>query len=244
MKKQKNNFIITIFIIIIVFILLSYLTYNKYIKEYFTNKNVIDIFEYYDEKNNKIDHKNEEYTEQLQAQKYINPDSVVLELGARYGTVSCTINSKLNNKNNQVSVEPDSVVWDALESNMKKNNLKFNIVKGFISSTPLELEGEGYSLSFKDVKNSSINNFTLDNIEEQYNLKFDTLVADCEGCLERFFDENPKLYNQLRLVIMEEDQPQKCNYKTIKNSLTNSGFSLIEENFNIVNRSVWKKNII
>jgi len=240
MKKKTQSFFIYLFIVVI--ILGLFVLYKYKIKEYFTNTyNSIDNFVYYDEKNNKINHKNEEYTEQLQAQKYIEPDSVVLELGARYGTVSCTINSKLNNKNNQVSVEPDIAVWDTLENNMKRNNVNFNIIKGFISSKPLELEGEGYSLSFKDVENSTIDNFSLEDIETQYNLKFNTLVADCEGCLERFFDENPKLYSELKLIIMEEDQPDKCNYGKIKRNLNSNGFKLIENDLNGITRSVWKK---
>ena len=36
---------------------------------------------------------------------FIKENDVVLELGARYGTSSCAINSKLKNKSNQVSVD-------------------------------------------------------------------------------------------------------------------------------------------
>ena len=61
-----------------------------------------------------------EKQEQDLANKYILETDVVLELGARYGSVSCIINSKLNNKNNQVVVEPYKRVWDALEINKKK----------------------------------------------------------------------------------------------------------------------------
>lgn len=228
-----------ILIILIILVVSFIILYFNNIEETFTNN--IDTYIYYDENNKIIDHKKEEYVEQLQAQKYIDPNSVVLELGARYGTVSCVINDMLNNKANQVSVEPDSKVWDALENNMKKNNLNFNILKGFISTTPMELEGEGYGLTFKDVNASTIPNFKLDDIQNKYNLKFDTLVADCEGCLERFFEENKNLYTQLKTVIMEEDQPEKCNYNKIKEELQNNGFKLIETDFNQVNRSVWKK---
>jgi FkbM family methyltransferase len=237
MNRKKNNIYIILFLIVIV-ILLIYL-FKKTIKENYINPN---DYEYYDEKNNKINHSEVEYTEQYQADKYIEPNSVVLELGARYGTVSCVINRKINNKNNQVSVEPDSAVWDALEKNMKLNNTNFNIVKGFISSTPMELEGEGYSLSYKDVDTSNIKNIKLTDIETQYNLKFDTLVADCEGCIERLFDENPKLYQELKLIIMEEDQPHKCHYDKIKYELNKNGFKLIESDSNGVARSVWKKD--
>jgi precorrin-6B methylase 2 len=63
-----------------------------------------------------------EINEQNQAKKYIEENDIVLELGARYGSVSCTINCKLSNKNNQVVVEPDQRVWEALEKNKTRNN--------------------------------------------------------------------------------------------------------------------------
>ena len=52
------------------------------------------------------------------------------------------------------------------------------------------------------------------------------------------------MYKQLKLVIMEEDQPQKCNYNKIKEELKNNNFSLLESDNNGVERSVWKKNSI
>ena len=74
-----------------------------------------------------IDIRNYERDEQLFTDKYITPDCVVLELGARYGTVSCVINKKIGNPANQVSVEPDEQVWAALEANMVNNNCDFHV---------------------------------------------------------------------------------------------------------------------
>ena len=70
----------------------------------------------YNEFNERVDYRLEKQEQNL-AKKYIKENDIVLELGARYGSVSCVINSKLSNKNNQVSVEPDSIVWEALEKN-------------------------------------------------------------------------------------------------------------------------------
>jgi precorrin-6B methylase 2 len=92
-----------------------------------------------DFKGNKINTNVIEHDEQQIANKFISQNDIVLELGARYGSVSCIINSKLNNKYNQVVVEPDKRVWDALEQNRERNNCKFNIVKGFISNKKLDL---------------------------------------------------------------------------------------------------------
>lgn len=57
---------------------------------------------YFDEHGKKIRHLQVERKEQILAEQYIQPDDCVLELGARYGTVSCVINKKLNDKTRQV----------------------------------------------------------------------------------------------------------------------------------------------
>jgi hypothetical protein len=46
----------------------------------------------------------------------------------------------------------------------------------------------------------------------------------CEEFLGRFFDENPALYDTLRLVIFEADYPEKCDYAKIRCTLREKGF--------------------
>ncbi len=181
-----------------------------------------------------------EKQEQDLAMEYILENDIVLELGARYGTVSCTINSKLNNKNNQVVVEPDDRVWDALEKNKENNNCKFNIIKGFISNKKLDLTNldvclDGYGATFIENDDTKIPSYSLDEIKNKYNLNFNVLVADCEGFLEVFFDENPDFYDNLRLIIFEADYPEKCNYDKIKNKLIEKKFNKILEG----HQNVW-----
>tara|TARA_B100000886_G_scaffold241512_1_gene169523 strand:- start:4113 stop:4829 length:717 start_codon:yes stop_codon:yes gene_type:complete len=193
--------------------------------------NAIDLMKIFDQNDNLVNPGLEKEEQDL-VKKYIQHDDVVLELGARYGTVSCIINSILSNKNNQVSVEPDDRVWDALEKNKKNNNCGFNIVKGFIGEkkmnlTNLESWYGGYGSTFIYNENSDIPSYKLDEIKKKYNLNFNVLVADCEGFLEVFFDENPDFYNDLRLVIFEEDYPEKCNYKKIRNSLKKLNFEAV-----------------
>ena len=57
------------------------------------NKNG-EIMKFYDEHNNVIDNNSIEKPEQDLVNQYILEDDIVLELGARYGSVSCTINKK------------------------------------------------------------------------------------------------------------------------------------------------------
>lgn len=186
----------------------------------------------YNENNKLVNIKKLEKPEQDIAKKYIEKDDVVLELGARYGSVSCIINSKLNNKKNQVSVEPDERVWEALEKNKKINNCDFNIVKGFIGNKKMDLTNlneyyGGYASTFIYNEKTKIKSYKLDEIIKQYNLKFNVLVADCEGYLEVFFDENPNFYKDLRLIIFEADYPDKCNYEKIRELLLKEKFKCV-----------------
>ena len=85
----------------------------------------------------------------------------------------------------------------------------------------------GYGATFVDQEDSNIPCYTLDEIEKTYNLNFNVLVADCEGFLERFFNENPDFYDKLCLVIFEADYPEKCNYTKIRDTLREKGFQEI-----------------
>jgi FkbM family methyltransferase len=199
-------------------------------------KNIMDIRDF---KGDRIDTNRIEKHEQDLANEYILENDVVLELGARYGSVSCIINSKLNNKTNQVVVEPDERVWNALEENRKRNNCEFHIVKGFISEKKLDLTAldcclGGYGSTFIENKDTNIPSFTLDQVREKYKLNFNVLVADCEGFLEVFFDENPGFYDNLRFIMFEADYKEKCNYDKIKNTLREKGFvKLLEGHQNV-----------
>jgi hypothetical protein len=80
--------------------------------------------------------------------------------------------------------------------NKVNNNCDFIIVKGFISNKKLDLTNldncyGGYGATFIESNDTKIPSYSLDEITNKYNLKFNVLVADCEGFLEIFFDENP-----------------------------------------------------
>lgn len=95
----------------------------------------------------------------------------------------------------------------------------------------------GYGATFIE-QESNIPSYTMEEIHTKYNLKFNALVADCEGFLERFFDENPDFYNDLRIVIFEADYTNKCNYDKIRNRLIEHRF--IEKLRG--HQNVWIKN--
>jgi len=182
-----------------------------------------------DQNGTSIDIAHVEKTEQELAKQCIEENDIVFELGARYGSVSCVINSKLKCKTNQVVVEPDERVWEALERNKKANGCEFHIVKGFVSSKKLGLteinSHNGYGTTSVEDSSSSIPSYSMEEINIKYNLTFNVLVADCEGFLELFFDENPTFYDTLRLILFEADYPKKCNYDKIRDTLKVKGFT-------------------
>lgn len=187
-----------------------------------------------------IDHLRIERSEQDLAEQFIEPHDIVIELGGRYGTVSCIINSKLQDPTNHVVVEPQFQVQSALQKNKQINNSQFHIINGFVSKKPLHLTEVGYGASFELGANSLYPCFDLADIQTKYNLQFNTLVADCEGGLESFFDDFPYMYTQLTKAIIEKDYPQKCNYDKIEQEFKNHGLQLIHtENGGF--HQVWKK---
>jgi len=228
---MNNNLLIVVLLLIFTIIITIIFTIDTQCTQYFDTNKLSELI-YYNEDNSKIDNIANEYTEQEMAIKYIKPDDVVLELGARYGSVTCVISKILNNPNNLVAVEPDSNVWNALRNNLEKNNCKANIHKGFISNKKLSLSLGGYGSTSIVDNNSSIQNLTLQEVKNKYKINdFNTLIVDCEGCFESFLDENPSILNTLTKIMYEKDYPDKCNYDKIEKLLIDNNFKL-EENHN------------
>jgi len=202
-------------------------------KESTTN---VESFEFYNERGSKINHSYYEADEQRLCLKYVPEDSCgVLELGARYGSVTCCISHKLNRRPVLISVEPDPRVFDTLYKNIERNNAIAYISPCIISKKIHTLLDNGmcegyatYSEEYDEQKhnpNTKIISISLESLLKKYNIpKIDTLVADCEGFLETFFDEHPNLYNDLRVVIFEADAPHRCNYDKIRKNLSEYGF--------------------
>jgi len=179
-----------------------------------------------------------EKEEQMLVRKYLPRNATVLELGARYGTVSCVISEVLDDPTRHVAVEPDSSVLDALEKNRDANGGKFHIFNGVVSEF-------GYTLGFIDPKfehaeygtfttktnKPTIDTISLTKLQDTFNLKFDYVVADCEGFLYDFILENEWFLEQINGIIYEQDGiPWKdmiSKYKEIDKVLESHGFKLV-----------------
>lgn len=196
---------------------------------------------FYDEIGRVINIKHVEYEEQVLAEQYVQPDDVVLELGARYGSVTVAISRKLRDSSNCVSVEPDERVWAALNRNLATFGSMAHIVKGFVSKSRMSLANvsccNGYGTTCVPDKESAIPTYTVNDLETRYNLKFTVLIADCEGFLGTFIDENMELLSQLRLIIFEADYGDKCDYNRLRDIFRSANFHEVKNGFH----SVWLK---
>jgi FkbM family methyltransferase len=149
---------------------------------------------------------NEELPEQKMAVRYLTGNEKVLEIGGNKGRNSMVIASILQNDTNLVTLECDSDIAIQLTENRDLNNLKFHIESSALSNRkliqlgwdtmPSETLLEGYKW---------VDTITLENLKTKYDIKFDTLVLDCEGAFYYILMDMPEILNDIKLIIMEND---------------------------------------
>ena len=149
---------------------------------------------------------NEELPEQKMAVRYLTGNEKVLEIGGNTGRNSMVIASILQNDTNLVTLECDSDIAIQLTENRDLNNLKFHIESSALSNRkliqlgwdtmPSETLLEGYKW---------VDTITLENLKTKYDIKFDTLVLDCEGAFYYILMDMPEILNDIKLIIMEND---------------------------------------
>lgn len=128
-------------------------------------------------------------------------------------------------------MEPDAKVIQALQQNRDTHNGKFHIFNGAVSQTPVVLvdhDNVYARYTQPDGHGTPVESITMKELESKYNLTFDVLVADCEGALEKFVDDNKDALSKFRVFIYEKDRPDGCNYEAIEGLLRTWGFSCVE----------------
>jgi len=179
--------------------------------------------------------------------RWLPENSTMLEIGARYGSNSCAMAAKQKESGRLVVVDADARVWDALEKNRVSHTCNFQTVRGLIGKHAAKIVENGYgtlatpaaiftsldpfSWAEQNAKTaqregtSMAQVFTLDAVQQKYNLKFDTANFDCEGCLPYVMKDFPELQVQLKMLMIESHNEQE---EAVVSQLLTNGWELVD----------------
>jgi hypothetical protein len=106
----------------------------------------------------------------------------VLEIGSNVGRNSLVIASILQNQNNFLTIESDKYTTEQLIYNRNKNNFSFHIENSALSKR--KLIKQGWSPIPSDILLDGynwVNTINFVDLQNKYQIEFDTLVLDCGG---------------------------------------------------------------
>ena len=137
---------------------------------------------------------------------YLPPSAVVLELGARYGTVSCAISHRQAKSGLRLSLEPDATAYKIHSANVRANGCAGHTLLAAASRKPLFkhptlratspkpsgnfLRTENCSAGCEQRKTYSVPQLA-DVLSQRvgHRVQFDSLVVDCEGCFMALLED-------------------------------------------------------
>jgi FkbM family methyltransferase len=172
----------------------------------------------------------EEKPEQRMAIKYITGNEKVLEIGGNIGRNSLVIGHLLNQYKTTptptlVTLESDPNIARQLTENRDINNMIFHIEPAALSNRKLIQRGWD-TIPSEEVlpEYTPVNTITMEELNQKYNILFDTLVLDCEGAFYYILMDMPEILNNIKLIIMENNYHdiEKKNY--VDNVLTKHNF--------------------
>jgi FkbM family methyltransferase len=168
---------------------------------------------------------NEELPEQKMAVRYLTGTEKVLEIGGNIGRNSLIIASILENANNLVTLESDSNISNQLTENRDLNNLKFHIENSALSNRKLIQKNWDTIPSDKLLPDYNwVNTIKFNDLQNKYNIAFDTLVLDCEGAFYYILMDMPEILNNINLIIMENDYHDISKKQYVDEILTQNKF--------------------
>ena len=188
----------------------------------------------------------------------VRPNNVVLELGGRFGTTSCVLSQATGNRGNVVAVEPDPKAHRQLLRNRDRHNCSFHVFGGTVGDAPIAISPR-FGHYATQTKLATAGERVLPHVsaaalEQRIGKQFDTLLIDCEGCIESFFARaesgdrdlhgNRRLLSQLKLILIEEDAPVQVDYRRWHARLRRHGFERVWRTRDTFDpKAAWSRNI-
>jgi len=146
--------------------------------------------------------------------EFIEPGDRVLEIGGRYGTVTCSLAAALGNSGDLVSVEADPDVWGVLQYNLGTHSCRSHLVLGVMGEHDhVVLSSSSWygKRTDPDLRTDGVRvtHFSWNIIEENTGIVFDTLVIDCEGCLYNIINTYKDKFSQIKKIFIENDEEER-----------------------------------
>lgn len=170
-----------------------------------------------------------EVPEQQSVIRFVNRDARVLEIGGNIGRVSLVLSSILSDSKNLVVVESDPANARVLEQNRDENGFSFKVVNAAISNIPLAQ----YMWNCYPVDEAPEGSVPVPTVRYQEMLAqtgidhFDTLVADCEGCMDPILQDSPEIFHGVTTFIVENDYLSKESKARVDQFLSVNGFKRV-----------------
>ena len=168
---------------------------------------------------------NEELPEQKMVLRYLTGNEKILEIGGNIGRNSLIIAYILQNSNDFVTLESDINIATKLTENRDLNKFNFHIENSALSNRKL-IQKEWITIPSDTLLDEYtwVNTITLANLQNKYNIVFDTLVLDCEGAFYYILMDMPEILNNINLIIMENDYLDIKEKNYIDNILIQNNF--------------------
>jgi FkbM family methyltransferase len=161
----------------------------------------------------------------MMACNYIQSDNIVLELGGNIGRNTVVISRLLSDSSNLVTLECDTDISNQLKENRELNKLSFHVENSALSKRMLIQRGwDTFPSDVVPPGYKRVNNISFNEIEEKYNKKFDTLVADCEGALYYILQDFSEMLTNIKTIIMENDYNILSHKEKVDEILRINGF--------------------
>ena len=197
-----------------------------------------------------------ELPEQKMSVRFLTGHEKILEIGGNLGRnalVMATILKQQNN-NNFVTLETHPEIVPLLIENRDINGFTFHIESAALSKRQL-IQHDWDTIPSDTILPgyTKVNIIDWDQLNNKYNIQFDTLVLDCEGAFFYILLDMPEILTNINLILMENDYYNPEHKKFIDNVLIAHGFSVIYKELLLTHPGyfphcrdefyqVWKKN--
>lgn len=137
--------------------------------------------------------------------------------------------NKTGNVGAVVAVEPDITALPYLLRNRLEQNCAFYVMAGTVSNVPHVVAGHDYSAITRSARPGEVGRPHIDvpSLERVLGRRVNALLLDCEGCINDVLGDRTMLLDQVELILMEEDNYGRVDYRRRYSKLRSAGFVLI-----------------